>query len=193
MSKNFYIGSSGRAREGKEIYVGVSGRARKVIKGYVGIGGVCRQFWPGIYTWNRYTIMQKETYSYEYIEEPRHLGYTITSGREIFYTTESNPENIFDSNLGYFTPMSSVKFYDRRVDFLRNKFIATYDNPTSLQLLVDWQESNSGGYQTYFTDEAKINTTYENISGDYVDQVFSEDINAYPENGIQGDYWYVLQ
>ena len=192
MSKNFYIGSSGRAREGKEIYVGVNGRARKVIKGYVGIGGVCRQFWPGIYTWNRYTIIQKENYSYEYIEEPVHLGYTLTSGREIFYTTETNPENIFDSNLGYFTPLTSVKFYDRN-SFLKNKFIANYNNPRSLQLLVRWQEQDSGGYQTYFSDEAKINVTYENISGDYVDQVFSEDINAYPENGIQGDYWYVLQ
>lgn len=39
----------------------------------------------------------------------------------------------------------------------------------------------------------KINTSPTNVRGTYIDDVESDDENAYPDNGIQDGYWYVKQ
>ena len=53
---------------------------------------------------------------------------------------------------------------------------------------------NSDGTMKYLKLVTPIyNPTYRDVQGEYIEEVTSSDINAYPYNGIQDGYWYVMQ
>ena len=76
MAKAQYIGVGGIARKVSGEYVGVSGIARKVKSGYIGVSGVARQFFPGITTWSRYTIVNASTITRNILHTYTSVSYT---------------------------------------------------------------------------------------------------------------------
>lgn len=181
MSKNLYVGISGKAREGKEIYVGIGGKARKVVAGYVGVNGKARKFWPStiIYVWNRYNInIQSSVYegSVVYQSAIRHCtddgkiyqDYYI-SGTSVALTSPYSGYLSDDEDFsGYYAPKRGKSCVLRFVH-------------------EDWNT----GDNVYEVIELLVKQTQ--IQGSYIDQVFSENPSQYPKNGISGNYWYVYQ
>ena len=181
MSKNAYIGIGGKAREGQELYVGIGGRARKVVAGYVGVNGKARKFWPStiIYVWNRYSIeIQSSVYEGKVVyqsdikhctdDDKIYQDYYI-SGTSVVLTNPYSGYLSDDENYsGYYVPKRGQ----------------------SCVLRFDHEDWNNGDniYQVIALLVKQTQT-----QGSYIDQVFSENSSQYPQNGIQGSYWYVYQ
>ena len=192
MSKNFYVGIGGKAREGQELYVGVNGVARKVKSGYVGVNGVARKFWPGVFSWGRYTILNR--YSWDMYDtrnqetsqdilygNPIYLGapyYKIDRGRPTYvegkgyYLTtviSSNPSTVYHGDS--YAPFQYSSYY----------YYQTSGNSTV----------NVFGRVELGTDDSVTRIEMTKVKGDNLQgNVYSTDINKYPNGGIAGNYWY---
>lgn len=194
MSKNFYVGIGGKAREGKEIYVGIGGRARKVIAGYVGVNGIARKFWPSVvyYYWNVYNINYTQTITREsnitipFSSSPISVytwrDYEIINGRYDL-TNAKRTGNGLSNQSGYHPTDGGFI-----VGSWRNN--TGYSSPTGWY----WENytlSQTSGSWVYILYCDKYDLVAK--QGSYVRRVTSTNQNAYPQNGVQGDYWYVYQ
>ena len=76
---------------------------------------------------------------------------------------------------------------------------AGWDTPVNpnyvyLNNLVSSSDYNSDGTMKHLKLVAPIyNPTYQDVQGEYIEDVTSSNYNAYPENGVQDGYWYVRQ
>lgn len=60
--------------------------------------------------------------------------------------------------------------------------------------MVSSSDYNSDGTMKYLKLVTSIyNPTYQDVQGEYIEEVTSSDYNAYPDNGVQDGYWYVRQ
>ena len=69
-------------------------------------------------------------------------------------------------------------------------------NPNYVYLnnLFSSSDYNSDGTMKYLHLVTPIyNPTYQDVQGEYIEEVTSSDYNAYPDNGVQDGYWYVRQ
>lgn len=69
-------------------------------------------------------------------------------------------------------------------------------NPNYVYLnnLVSSSDYNSDGTMKHLHLVTPIyNPTYQDVQGEYIEEVTSSDYNAYPDNGVQDGYWYVRQ
>lgn len=210
MARKIYIGSSGSSRNVSNIYIGVSGVARKVIKGYVGANDVAKKFYGLQYVWKRYTIEIINTYeqtteryaNFRYITAaasqsgklPTRCEFDASTGRfalsnlgtvEIredgftsdYYTTKVNIE--YYDNAGYMTSFSVIKegVYDGPIYHIEAR-------------RYYWPSMNTESNVDIYTSSI---TSSVQSAGTYLTDVYSENRNAYPDNGISGSYWYVYQ
>ena len=95
MAKAKYIGVGGIARKVSGEYVGVSGIARKVKSGYIGVSGVARQFFPGITTWSRYTIVNASTITRNILHTYTYVGtYSLNASGSWYLATAGSGVNL---------------------------------------------------------------------------------------------------
>ena len=194
MSKNFYIGNGNIAREGQDIYVGINGVARKVKSGYVGVNGVARKFWPSVvyYYWNVYNINYTQTITREsnitipFSSSPISVytwrDYEIINGRYDL-TNAKRTGNGLSNQSGY-----------HRTD--GGFIVGSWRNDTGYSSPTGWYWENytlsqTSGSWVYILYCDKYDLVAK--QGSYVRRVTSTNQNAYSQNGVQGDYWYVYQ
>lgn len=137
------------------------------------------------YTWGRYTLKKVVT-----------VGRTGTNGiSNDGYTTSYGTGYTFDENTGKFTitgaesgyiseyEVGSVTYHDsssnNRDDMLGTKTYTT---------IYEWTITNVTSSQITWSYKA---LTAGQGKGTLVDTVEASDPSAYPDNGQQGDYWYV--
>ena len=142
MAKAHYIGVGGIARKVSGEYVGVSGIARKVKSGYIGVSGVARQFFPGITTWSRYTIVNASTITRNILHTYTYVGtYSLNASGSWYLATAGSGVNLVVTDDGKVKSINSSGtggFNFRTV----NEHIDT--------LINDNEDSVNVGYARYF-------------------------------------------
>ena len=186
----------------------MNGVARKVKSAYVGVNGVARKFWPRIvYVWNRYNINYTWSYSlvasggsmyhpysgawgrsYYNVNISTETAPTIDATGSVIWNGNSNVITIDDDiyRVDYHSP--NYYYYIRLLDF-GNRIIRT----NGAQLYVtDYNYRYETVIQSISASSVWTMSTTPN-KGSYIDQVFSEKPNTYPQNNRLGIYWYVYQ
>lgn len=134
--------------------------------------------------------------------------YNVTRVMAITETTEVGHANIaslyYYANMSFY-PSGDIVFClsgknsstsDGYVYHIRDNLTYSTDNYTDPQYIGDgitvyrYKYSYSNSAYTFYTREA---LSYVNGQGSYIDTVSSTETTAYPINGIQDGYWYVLQ
>ena len=201
MSRKIYIGT-GTSRKIRQLYIGSGNMARRIKAAYVGVSGTSKKVWPMLYVWNRYTINSNVWYE-EYISSEKNVtirnkarvhrrissyNYISTSGAfGLFNYTASGYEYISD------LPNGTTIYCGYSGDiFISNNTVSFIDcNETgSFVQLHDFYKLNSSTLRYRIHDSQRKSSA---SIGSYVDQVFSENRSAYPDNGQFGSYWYVYQ
>ena len=201
MARRIYIGSSNSSRNVKSMYIGVSGAVRKVTKGYIGENNVARIFYPR-YAWDKYSISTVRVYerSWVYGGQFALRGYEKDGGFELTKSFE------FDKYSGDFT-FKNIVFYAENDDYdiqipYGTYYVSYMDFSGYGSNSVVTTECNNGSkcYELEYDGFAYYNNRYyesrltygeETSEGDFVEMVYSNDENAYPDNGMSGDYWYI--
>ena len=199
MAKKLYLGAGNSSRECSKLYIGESSIARKIIKGYIGVNGSARQFYP-LYKWKRYSVNSTSTLD------------KTNYGMITYYVSSSGATNrylpAYESSLRA-TPSGILVLGVSWIDALYNfDIIFSYQYSINGQTVTNmWDMSNSVN-QTYSTLYAFVPQTggrgwsgpchqyiYTSQTltsiGSYLEDVYSDSRNAYPDNGILGSYWYV--
>lgn len=194
MSKNFYVGVSGKAREGQELYVGIGGRARKVVAGYVGVNGKARKFWPGVFSWNQYKVNYVESMTDE-IDGTRTFNFQSDVWADDSIKWNEDEQTYQLRNPSLIMSLSQMQSGYRRYVQGGNYFLFGYSSVsvhTSYWYAVGRVYFNGNENEESFTMEGHAQY-FERIGtqGEFIGIVESEDENAYPSNGIQDGYWYV--
>ena len=212
-----YIGVSGKSRKVKRGYIGVSGKARMF---YTASTTWNRYTIGKKYTHNIYSTGggSNPGTAHTHYNELYYCYYSDLNNLSIYdyvkhYEDRDYVYPYFDVRESYFT---YLKYADNRLDegltenelnnLLRGKLIATsnavipYDYATSELLLCTDVIGGWGKYESGYFGQISILGRYDyylevtgstDIQGDFIDTIESEDENAYPDNGISGDYWYV--
>ena len=209
MSKKLYVSSAGVTHKTTKLRVGINNVSRNVVKGYIGVNNVAKQFWPDepIYVWNRYNADPKYMYS---------VTYNMTKSYKCEWSYKTSGSFAwsasFDPNTGQIT-LSDIQSYDYRW-LTKNAnmtektgYITTYDtkydlgwSPNDVYSTGASEGTFSQWYMIGITSTNRIMPFYKpNITssingysqGSYIDQVASKVRNAYPDNGMSGNYWYV--
>lgn len=214
MSGKSYLGVNDIAKGVKKIYVGVNGIAREVKKGYVGVNGIAREIYSGqtIYKWKRYYRNKSYTTSksslsgggyYPEITRDRSshsfaTGCSVIDEKTAKITSAVNPQqNSYYTFISHANSTNSNTIYDWTMSgfsIVGESFTCYY---------------SESGYYSYFEIYARVDrvdtytvtlaypnlykvTIYPNYSkGSYIDDVYSTDRNAYPNNYYSDSYWYV--
>lgn len=198
MARRIYIGT-GTARKVKTAYIGSGNVARKIVKGYVGVSNQAKQFWPNLqYIWNRYSIKTSTIYSYTRTQILRNMNALIGITSSSYGARHFE----FDEITGLFTLSNSISIdYQDRGTWYGTDY--TYNSETKI---LSKFECENGSFNTIYGLEISYSAANDTLSryqasepeitqsqGDYIDQVRSENRNAYPDNGVSGSYWYVYQ
>lgn len=210
MARKIYIGSSGSSRNVSDIYIGISGRSRKVTKGYIGINDIAKKFYGLQYMWKRYTIETVNTYeetskryaNFRYITAaasqsgklPTRCEFDTSTGK--FILSDLDIVEIRDDGMTseYYTTEVNIEYYDNTgylVGFTAIKEGA-YDGPIyniEAHRYV-WPSMNTESNVDIYT--SSIASSMQS-AGTYLADIYSENRNAYPNNGISGNYWYIYQ
>ena len=163
-------------------YVGIDGVARKIKKGYIGVGNVARKFYEAMYfSWREYSLDYEEVIGSDT---------TSISGFNASSTFYFGSSYTFDPTTGEFTVNQTTA---RR---------AITNPPSAGEYFV--RASTSSGPQTgpivYRIVTPMLTAGYcycrpisanQTAKGTYIKDVFSTDPTDYPDDGIQGDCYYV--
>lgn len=220
MAHKVYIGNNtGVSRNVDKIYLGdTGGISRKVKKGYIGdSSGKARLFYFSGYVWNRYTITLKE----KRITYPRDTYLPITQDTDIVdrkyspgifarktkptYSSNSNTYNFSDDDFYSFGSYEYGSYLNDNfvfVGFQTTDASSPYvpliyvadENDSYGSLQINYNSYSGGVYEYMVTSRSGgpfSELYYDNAQGTYIDQVISENPSAYPDNGQQGNYWYV--
>lgn len=204
MAKKIYIGASSVAHKVKQLYIGSGNVAHRIKVGYIGVGGTARKVFPSGYVWNRYNVTNVVTYYEQWLAR---ANYDIVSDSE---TIGRLGGYRFDSQNGHFI-ITSNDIVTSNVERIRNlpnntTFYVGYENDISITSgNVNWIRGTTTGsfvqiniftkssdYMLHW-EKYGVGRTSNQTPGAYIDQVTSENRNAYPDNGISGSYWYVYQ
>ena len=177
-----YIGIGGTAKKIKNIYIGVGGTAKKVKKAYIGVGGVAKLWYSSGYTWEKYTTVP----GYREVFTPT-VGYVTT--RDAFYVASTYS---FDSTTGYYTVTQNMAIDFYNLDEAIGKYIYAYESGTYTEDPIFYIEDATYSSRTYRLTLGRMTSESVYSKGTYVGTVSSDNPTAYPVNGVQGDYWYVL-
>lgn len=196
MSKKIYVPSSGLSHKTTKLRVGINNVSRNVVKGYIGINGSAKQFWPDepIYVWNRYYTATR----YSFYESG---SYSVEFNTELSGKYSVTAKVLDHTGFGYLWKLYDCQSVSNISD-IRNKKIYVYDytefrgNITELSARDDTATYNGNVYSI------DVGSGYSGIlhnlygqeftaCGSYIDQVTSKIRGSYPDDGVQGGYWYV--
>lgn len=215
MAKKLYIGASLVAHKAKQIYLGSGNVAHRIVAGYIGVSGTARKFYPSGYLWNRYSVSYTTSHTPIIVSED-----TIDFGRNCEFGQYSL---VYSYTSGYSSSSNNYLYWLERGDRIPNpREIDDLSNGTVFYALESWIGMNSGNV-SYIRADFGLNsrvsdwrmTEFTKLSGSYggtlrrrihgsvkqsipaigsyIDQITSENRNAYPDNGVSGSYWYVFQ
>lgn len=162
-------------------YLGIDGVARKIKKGYIGVGNVARKFYESFYfSWKEHELAYEEV-----------IGSSSTSisgfnASSYFYFGSSYT---FDPTTGNFTVAQTTR---RR---------AMVDPPKAGDYFINVSTSSGTftGPIVYEIVSPMLTLGYcycipisanQTAKGAYIRDVFSTDPTDYPDDGIQGEYYY---
>lgn len=207
MSKKVYVGN----HVANTIYVAMNGVLRKVVAGYVGIDGINRKFFGTSPTWERYAVVA-ETYYINNISSTKEVCYSnsqVTTSYSDVYTPGGTWSKMsFSESTGEYT-------FSSRCDIKLGDDSYYQDNPSSMGMNYGecdglfpeyktghWKISNYKrtsttvgrkvwyGLTVYGYRMTAVQATRQ-IKGDYIDTITANSADAFPSDGVQGDYWYV--
>ena len=193
LPKKIYIEHKNISSLVTSAYVGISDKSRKIVKGYIGIDGISHQIYPPLYVWNRYSINTQ----YKYREVETLTQSSVENGLG-YHQSYSSATYSFDESTGLFTLTNISYIRGNQVSFpcYATDAIVYTSNHKLMQIKctsdpVDHIAKITSGISIYKLSSEKVKVSES--QGEYVDQITSENSNEYPENGILGEYWYVLQ
>lgn len=204
-----YDGVAGVARKDTKQYDGVSGVARKTKKAYDGVDGVARLSYTGLYTWAKYTSYVA-SYAYgDYTYERDRLRNTIwpltkamtldyfeylgtgsngIEGRFVVYNDMSYSHSTGEFTLSgrhyYYVNENNQISYDEAEENLAGRFVWSGGFVRFILGYEGFDESavyelNVG--EVYYPGDEIYTYAYR-----YVEDVQSDDPNAYPEGSTAG-------
>lgn len=184
-----YIGIGGTAKKIKNIYIGVGGTAKQVKKAYIGVNGVAQLWYSSQreWVWDVYAVNS----GYNLIEGESSSG----SGYGAFYAGTSYTLN---QSTGEFTVEQTTQIARSSTgatNAVGKYVIDTYSSSgtytgSTVYLITAASYSWLSGLSLTVTPYTS--QYYEN-RGSLVGSVTDLDVTAYPMNGIQNRYWYVLR
>lgn len=131
------------------------------------------------------TVYFGSSYSFDPATGKFTLAGNITSGRiDIGIGLDANQYPYLSTTLN--SKVSSELYYFKNLGY-------------DIHANVSWSVTRGamGGHVGLYTrdglglDVSKLTSVQTEAKGSYIDDVFSDDENAYPDNGIQDGYWYV--
>ena len=207
-----YVNVDGAQKVLSDVYANIDGAQRRVTTMYANIGGSQKNLMG--YKWAKYYAVYKQKRTQR---ASLHL-YSINGGFIMSYSSHG-ADVPFDTQTGYFSytdevlgsfkymPSPTANYYyfvgygentDGKIchysgsDILKSGVMAYMIWP---QATVTLDSDNNGA--TF------DNTSYPNViysseqstteHGDFIEYVTSNDETAYPDNGLQGKYWYIRQ
>ena len=218
-AENLWVGVDGKARRVKSAYIGVNGVARKFWPNIIYVWNRYGVNALNNYSYSRYPSRDIEYHVPGYVYD---IKGNRLSNPIVYYTKYIGDriDQILESDNGYIGFNVSSKFdasdlYDDRTIVMNPRStVLLYTSPGMFQVanngIVYRNDSNSDTVEMffYYSDgllvegqkrnmniEANLITidSVEYQQGTYIDQVFSEESSTYPQNGKQGNYWYVYQ
>lgn len=183
-----YIGIGGTAKKVKNIYVGVGGVAKKVKKGYIGVGGVAKLWYTSQreWIWDVYTVNS----GYREVEGS---STTVTRSSAFYAGTTYT----FNQNTGEFSVAQTTQISRNSTGATNavGKYYVTLTNSSGTQTGTTLYLITAATYSTLRLNLTVTPYTSEAYTerGTLVGSVTDLDVTAYPMNGIQNGYWYVLR
>ena len=184
-----YVGINNKAQKIKNVYFGLNNVARKVKKGYIGVNGVAQLWYTSQreWVWDVYAINS----GYNPIEGES----SSNSGYSAFYAGTSYTLN---QSTGEFTVEQTTQIARSSTgatNAVGKYIIDTYSSSgtytgSTVYLITAASYSWLTGLSLTLTPYTS--QYYEN-RGSLVGSVTDLDVTAYPINGIQNGYWYVLR
>ena len=172
----------GTSRKVKQVYIGNGNTARKVVKAYIGVNGTAKQFWPSIqYKWNRYSIAWGTT---SYTADEIYIGSEVYANRS--NRLPAIVDGLFDTDGMALDSLSGV------IPGVIRVINATR---TMCCIRTDYRDGYfrvSGGRLSVYHETMTVYTPVE-TQGELIDTITASSPDAYPTNGVSGDYWYVYQ
>ena len=194
MARRIYLGN-GSARNVKSLYIGVNGSARRIKAAYIGSGNTARKFWPHGYVWNRYEIDSVTKYRESISQSRTELYSRSTTGGSPYMPPLYNSYT-FNESTGTYSGAGG-SFTPSRATQSISGYLLQSNYPNGHVVYIEYRSSStpSGRRQSVSYEGYRFTTSSysEDVQGSYIDQVTSENRNAYPDNGISGSYWYVYQ
>lgn len=193
MAKFVYIGATS-ARRVSSLYIGISGSARRITKAYVGVSGSAKQFWPRSYKWARYSVNTETRYRETRDGTSRFYN---SSGSAYPYMPPAYASYSFNDSTGAFSltgSQVSVTFrtgrvnYDAYCQYNNRLYHLSYTNCSSISGMG--QTTRTVEYYGEYMYAIQYQVTSQ---GSFIDYVYADSRNTYPDNAQSGSYWYVFQ
>lgn len=194
MAKVTYIGN-GNSKKVSKIYLGSGNTSHKILKGYIGVSGKARLFFSGSYRWNRYTVQNVPVYGtvwdYRRVDSSGELTFPGKDNVRVYMQREQ--ERHFNPNTGYWDDYDwkwTASFSgDNAADYgspnIPTRVIyASMSDPSNVDVLTIRYRRYYEAYQK----QEQTGTVQQ--KGSFIDVVESENENAYPVDGVSGNYWY---
>lgn len=195
MATKLYIGVDGVARQVKKMYVGISGAPRKVKKAYVGVNGVAKLTFEAQDMWQRYTLKYTQTLT-QVASGTSVVTYQYGDASGFWWNIE--PE--FDPATGITsysggTYTSSKQYTSQGQSVSAVIGFGSFSNVLRVQASKSMMTigiQNAGILRVISSGSINISqyTAEGPVKGDLVGTVEAPP-GTYPDNGAQGDYWYV--
>lgn len=189
MARDGYVGLNNVARRLKKGYVGVNGVARRLKKGYLGVNGVARLCWVATQTWAQY---EKQAV---YVQNgPTQTSYSGSESGSMPNITTSSTYT-FSADTGKFTlvnPTTSQHGGGSVNGYMIGGGYGKTGSVMRSSIYVAKRTSSGMNYYTLTATTEYTSTLSHYKAGALVGYVEGPE-GSYPANGIQGDYYYILQ
>ena len=140
-----------------------------------------------IYIWEKYSI--EEIGSYNYTTRTRE-SYIPTSSYSWYVSTSFT----FNDKTGIFSLDNPTRVLTSQLDSYSNYYaiLGSTSGTEMEKILSVTLNSNGTGYDCNSINYQSSGSISQQ-KGDFIEEVSSLDLNAYPENGVLDDYWYVYK
>lgn len=177
-------------------YCNIGGAWKAICKSYATVNGVWKPIWKAdeivLYTWKKYKVNTASETTYSLVESTAitYVSSTVWNsdmdnyGGETIYKTMS-----FDDATGNITFSDSIGTITSRANM--KTLVNTYGNTYAYVKGYCKFKIDSDDELCRIVMMTNGETTTTQSQGNYIEDVISENYNAYPDNGIQDGYWYV--
>ena len=126
-----------------------------------------------------------------YVNETRSGNWTFDNSTGSYTLNVSSPRELYGDDSYYFGRDDRVAFTNYRVQSPYTTRTVYGVNPSTGAVRVDYRRDGSNVIIDY-TDSgigAQFNSTASKST--FINNVYSSNQNAYPTNGLSGNYWYI--